>query len=117
MSESNEQLLIVQKYETFINYLYPISQNIPREHGVAKEKFISAMLNQVNLFQNAGKSNQISKLYEADSGLSNLRFWLRFMSHKDRKIITIKQHRTAEIMLAEVGKLLGSWISNKQKSK
>lgn len=117
MSESNEQLLIVQKYETFINYLYPISQNIPREHGVAKAKFIDAMLGQVSLFQIAGKSNQISKLYEADAGLSNLRFWLRFMSHKNRKIITLKQHTTAEILLAEVGKILGSWISNKQRFK
>lgn len=116
MRESNEQLLIVQKYETFINYIYPILQNIPREHGVAKEMLLKDMLGQVNLFIQAGKSNQISRLYEADAGLANLRFWVRFLSHKDRKIITLKQHQTAEIMLSEVGKLLGSWIVNKRNS-
>lgn len=116
MSESNEQLLIVQKFETFLNYLYPIIQNIPRQHGVAKEMLLKDMLGQVKLFILAGKSNQISRLYEADAGLAQLRYWLRFLSHKDRKIITLKQHQVAEIMLAEVGKILGSWIATKRNS-
>ena len=32
---SKDQLAIVQKYEVFLNYFYPIAQNIPRKHGVA----------------------------------------------------------------------------------
>lgn len=114
MTESNQQLLIVQKYERFIDYFYPIVQNIPRQHGVAKELILHSLLSQVNLFIRAGKTSHISKLYEADAGLAQMRYWLRFCSNKNRNIITLKQHRAAEVMLAEVGKILGSWISNKQ---
>lgn len=28
---SKDQLAIVQKYEVFLNYFYPIAQNIPRK--------------------------------------------------------------------------------------
>lgn len=114
MSDSREQLLIVQKYETFVDYFYPIVQNIPRQHGVAKEMMLRDILGQVSLFIKAGKSNQISKLYEADAGLSQLRYWLRFCSNKKINIITLNQHRAAEVMLSEVGRILGSWISHKQ---
>lgn len=112
-----EQLAIVQKYEIFLNYFYPICQNIPRKHGVAKEMLLKSILEQPILFIKAGKSNQISRLYEADAGLTQLRFWLRFCSHENRKIITLKQHRAAEVMLAEVGKILGSWINNKKQDR
>lgn len=107
-------MVIVEKYETFLNYFYPVVQNIPRVHGTAKDMLTRDLLGQVNLFLIAGKSGQISRLYEADAGLANLRFWLRFMSNPARKIITIKQHQIGEVMLSEVGKILGSWIERKQ---
>jgi hypothetical protein len=34
-------MLIVEKYEKLINYLYPILQSIPRTHGVAKNIVLS----------------------------------------------------------------------------
>lgn len=34
--QSYEQMLIVEKYETVIAYLYPIAQNLPRRHGTAR---------------------------------------------------------------------------------
>ena len=111
---SVEQLAIVQKYEVFLNYFYPIAQNIPRKHGVAKLRLLDALLGQPALFIKAGKSGHISKLYEADAGLAQLRYWLRFCSHEDRRIITMRQHQTAEVMIAEVGKILGSWITSKK---
>ena len=109
-----QQLSIVQKYEVFLNYFYPICQNIPRKHGVAKLILIETLLTQPTLFIRAGKSGHISKLYEADAGLAAIRFWLRFCSHPDRAIITLRQHRAAESMIAEVGKILGSWIASKK---
>lgn len=111
---STEQLAIVQKYEVFLNYFYPICQNIPRKDGVAKMLMLEAVLGQPLLFIKAGKTGHISKLYEADAGLAHIRYWLRFCSHTDRRIITMRQHQTAEVMIAEVGKLLGSWIAGKK---
>ena len=71
------QLAIVEKYETVISYLYPIAQNMPRSHSTARDMFLACLLDQARLFIEAGKSNQISRLYIADAGLATLRFWLR----------------------------------------
>lgn len=105
-------MAIIEKYERFINYMYPIMQNCSRKHGVARDKFLSAMFDQIELFNLAGKSTQISRLYSADSNLASLRFWLRFLSNSNHKplIMTSHQHKTALNMLAEVGKMLGAWI-------
>jgi hypothetical protein len=108
--QSHEQMAVVEKYEKVIAYLYPIAQNIGRRHGVAKAMFIECLLEQVKLIVEAGKSGQISRLYVADAGLSHLRFWLRFLSTKSVRSITPHQVETAQVLLAEVGRLLGSWI-------
>lgn len=107
-----ESLAIVEKYEVFIDYLYPILQNIPRKHGITRDAVMSAMFAQVEMFISAGKSRQSSRLYSADANLALLRFWLRFMSHPKRKLITPHQHQTAAVMIAEVGRMLGAWIKN-----
>lgn len=110
VSQCYEQMNIVEKYETVIAYLYPIAQNIPRKHGVAKAMFIECLLEQVKLIVEAGKSGQISRLYVADAGLSQLRFWLRFLVNKQVRGITPHQVETAQVLIAEVGRLLGAWI-------
>lgn len=103
-------LAIVEKYEQVVNYLYPILQNAPRKHGVARDMALRTMFEQVELFISAGKSRQASRLYSADANLAALRFWLRFMVSPARKIITPHQHRTASVLIAEVGRMLGAWI-------
>jgi hypothetical protein len=110
-------LIIIEKYEKFLNYMYPIAQNIPRKHGIVKEMFIHSLLEQVKLFSIAGKSNQVSKLYICDAGLQELRFWLRFLEDSKRKLITPKQHQVGSLQLEEVGKILGSWIKTLNRSK
>lgn len=97
--------------------MYPIAQNMPRKHGVAKELFLRDMLNQVELFIIAGRSGQISRIREADAGLTMLRFWLRFLSSSACAAMTQQQHRTASVQLAEVGKMLGAWIRSHTESK
>ena len=114
---SVDQLAITEKYESFVDYVYPIAQSLPRRHGVAREKFLQAVFEQVNLLTIAGKSNQISRLYAADAGLAYLRFWLRFLAHPGRKLIGQHQHRVALAQLAEVGRLLGAWIQKSQKAR
>ena len=104
----SDHLAIVEKYEIFLHYVYPIAQSMPRKHGVVRDMFLRAALGQVDLFILAGKSNQISRLYAADAGLANLRFWLRFVSHY--RIITPHQHEVALRHVSEVGQMLGAWI-------
>ena len=105
-------LLIVEKYEQFLHYCYPIAQNIERRHGVAKQMFLTCLLGQVELFVSAAKTDQLSRAYQADAGLANLRYWLRFLTHI--RAVTPKQHQTASLLLAEPGKLLGAWILRKK---
>lgn len=110
---SMQQMHIVEEYEKVLAYLYPIAQSMPRKHGVAREMFLRCMLDQVDLFIVAGKSNQISKLYAADAGLSMLRFWIRFLRHSIRHM-TPKQEHHAQALIASPGSILGRWMKSKK---
>ena len=63
-------LVIIEKYDEFVEYIYPCVQNVERKHGVVKAKMLEITFNQVELFYKALKSNQKSKLYEADANLA-----------------------------------------------
>lgn len=110
---SQRQLAIVERFEGFVNYLYPIALNISRSHHIARDRLLAAMFEQASLFVQGGKSSQVSKLYLADAGLSDLRFLLRFLAHDKRRLISRHQHEVASVHLAEVGKMLGAWIRAK----
>jgi len=114
-AQSHEQMAVVEKYEAVIAYLYPIAQNIGRRHGVAKAMLIECLLGQVQLIVEAGKSGQISRLYIADAGLSQLRFWLRFLVSKPVRGITLHQVETAQVLIAEVGRMLGGWMAKQKR--
>ena len=103
MKQTPKNLIIIEKYEEFVNYIYPVLQNIQRKHGVVKERILLIIFEQVELFYRALKSGQKSKLYEADSNLASIRFYLRFLANEKRKLISQKQHQTASIKIAEVG--------------
>jgi hypothetical protein len=105
-------MAIVEKYERVISYLYPIAQSIPRKHGVAREMFLRVLLGQPDLFFQAGKSNQVSKIYTADAGLAQLRFWMRFLV--SIRCMTSHQLQTAQVLVAEVGAMLGSWMKRRK---
>lgn len=104
---------IVEKYEQVIAYLYPIAQSIPRRHGVARDLFLRHLLNQVELFVVAGKSNQIARLYSADAGLATLRFWLRVL-RGNLHHLTPKQEEHALSLIAVPGAMLGTWIKGRK---
>lgn len=110
---SQKQMAIVERFMVFINYMYPIAHNIRRTHHIVRDRLIASMFEQVNLFYQAGKSNQVSKLYAADAGIADLRFLLRFLAEDKRRLISCHQHEVASIHLAEVGKMLGTWIRSK----
>ncbi len=108
-----DQMAIVEKYERAIAYLYPIAQSMPRKHGVAREMFLQCLLGIPDLLFQAGKSNQVSKIYTADAALAQLRFWMRFLL--SIHAMTAHQLQTAQILLAEVGAMVGAWIKRRQK--
>lgn len=108
-----DQMVIVEKYERVIAYLYPIAQSMPRKHGVAREMFLTCLLGIPDLLFQAGKSNQISKIYTADAGLAQLRFWMRFLL--SIREMNANQVQTAQILLVEVGSMIGAWIKGREK--
>ncbi|MFA5897895.1 MAG: diversity-generating retroelement protein Avd [Hyphomicrobium sp.] len=107
---SFEAMAIVDKYEVFLNYLYPKVQNCPRKHGVLRDAVLAALFVPVPGFHAAGKTKQISRLYAVDADIAVLRFWLRFMANSSRAIITEAQCKVAMRHLNEVGSMLGAWI-------
>ena len=72
--------------------------------------FLKTIFTQPELFYEAGKSNQVGKLYVADAGLAHLRFWLRFLVTPKVKGITKHQHETALVLIANVGSMVNSWV-------
>lgn len=113
VTTSYNQMAVMERYEKVILYLYPIAQSMPRKHGVVRDMFLNCLMGIPDLIFLAGKSNQISKVYAADAGLAHLRFWLRFLH--SIKALTTHQLETVQLMLAEVGSMVGSWIKRKQK--
>jgi hypothetical protein len=109
---SYNQMVIVEKYEKVIAYLYPIAQSVPRKHGVVRDMFLQCLLGIPDLFFQAGKSNQVSKIYVADAGLAQLRFWVRFLV--SIKCMTSNQNQTFQTMIGEVGGILNVWIKHKK---
>jgi len=107
---SYDQMAIIEQYEKVIAYLYPIAQSIPRKHGVVRDMFLRALFKQTEMFYEAGKTNQIGKIYVADAGLAGLRFWLRFLVTPKVKCITKHQHETALVLIANVGSMVNSWV-------
>lgn len=86
-------LIIIEKYDGFVNYIYPIIQNVPRKHGTVKEMMTQSIFIQTELFYKALKSDSKSKLHEADANLAMIRYWMRFMANEKRKPINFLGYR------------------------
>lgn len=107
-----DQMVILEKYERIISYLYPIAQSIPRKHGVARDMFLHCLMGVPDIIIQAGKSNQISKVYAVDAQIAHLRFWVRFLV--TIRCITLHQQQTSQVLIAEVGSIIGAWIKRKK---
>jgi hypothetical protein len=105
-------MVIVEKYERVLAYLYPIAQSIPNRHKMVRDRFMDCILGIPDLLYDAGKSNQVSKIYQADRELAKLRFRMRFLV----KLHSMSEHQlqTAQIQLSEVGAMIGSWIKKRE---
>ena len=110
---SSDQMLIIEKHERAVAYLYPIIQRTPRHHGVLRDKVLACLFDTADHIMQAGKSGHVSKLYAADASIAMLRFYLRFY-REGVQHITHKQHNHALSLVAEVGSLLGAWIKRRK---
>jgi hypothetical protein len=106
---ATDALAIVERYEAFVTYLYPILQNAPRRHGVLRDAVLAALFVPIGDIYHAAKSKQVSRLYAVDAGFATLRSYLRFLSQGQIRILTPKQHQVALALLAEPGGMLNAW--------
>jgi hypothetical protein len=110
---TSDQLLMIEKHERVIAYLYPIIQRTPRQHGIVRDKMLACLFDTASYIMQSGKSGHVSKLYSADASIAMIRFYLRFY-HASIRHLTTKQHEHALSLVAEVGSLLGAWIKRKK---
>jgi hypothetical protein len=106
---STDALAIVEKYEAFVLYLYPIVQRSSRHHGVLRDAVIREMFEPIGDLYHAAKSRQLSRLYAIDARFATLRSYLRFLVQPDIRILNRKQQAHALQLLSEPGRMLGSW--------
>ena len=104
-------LAIVEKYEAFQLYAYQILETCPRQHRVARDVAIAALFKPVEDLEHAARSQQPSRLREADAAFAAMRSHLRFLAHPKVRVITVKQHATALALLAEPGGMLNAWLA------
>lgn len=107
-----ENLVLIEKYNRFVGYIYNPVINSNRKHKIARDALIAAISEQYRLIHYAVKSNQKSRIYDADAGLSYIRSLMRLMLHRkeDRRALTIKQVTVAEALLSEVGAMINSML-------
>ncbi|OYX80464.1 MAG: hypothetical protein B7Y77_00550 [Bradyrhizobium sp. 35-63-5] len=106
---ATDALAIVEKYEAFVRYLYPILQCSPRKHGVLRDTVLAALFAPIGGLYHAAKSRQVSRLHAVDAEFATLRSYLRFLVLPGIKIVTQRQHGIALAMLAEPGSMLNAW--------
>jgi hypothetical protein len=106
---TTDVLAIVEKYEAFVRYLYPILQCSPRRHGVLRDTVLAALFVPVGGLYHAAKSRQVSRLHAVDAEFATLRSHLRFLSSASIRILTPHQHEVALALLAEPGRMLNAW--------
>jgi hypothetical protein len=106
---ATDALAIVERYEAFVNYLYPILQSSPRRHGVLRDVVLAALFGPIGGLYHAAKSKQVSRLYAVDAEFATLRSYLRFLVQGNIKIISPKQQLVALALLAESGRMLNAW--------
>jgi hypothetical protein len=106
---STDALKIVQKYEDFVSYLYPILQRSPRIHGVLRDVVIAALFEPIGELYQAAKTGHVSKLYMVDAQFATLRSFLRFLANESIKIVSPRQHEFALGLLGQAGGMLNAW--------
>jgi hypothetical protein len=106
---ATDVLAIVEKYEAFVHYLYPIMQSSPRKHGVLRDAVLAALFEPIGDLYHAARSRQVSRLHVVDAQFATLRAFMRFLVRPEIRILSPHQHQVALARLAQPGRMLGAW--------
>lgn len=108
---SRETPLFAKTYDLLV-YLLPAAEKFPRSQRVVLGRRISEIsLGFLDLLIQARKTSAKKRgvlLRQADVELDRLRYTVRLC--RDLELLTQKQYRYASGLLAEVGRLLGTWL-------
>lgn len=107
--ESTKSLLIIEKYKTAFNYLYPLLINLSNKHRNLKDMCLNALIEQFYLLHDASKSNTSSKINSADSNLAYIKELIGILANENRKLISRHQYSVSTGLLSETGAILGQW--------
>ena len=108
----SEEMIILTRTFDLLEWLLPKAERFPRVHRLTvTHRMIGAALDcQESLFDalSQGGSTRERHLRAADAALNKLRLYLR-LAHR-WKWLSDGQYRHVSAMVAEVGRLLGSWM-------
>jgi hypothetical protein len=107
---SQETPLFTKTYDLLV-YLLQISDAFPRSQRDLRQRIRTLSLACLDLLLDARKSTPYRRralLREADATLDKLRYTVR--ASQELGLISHKQYLHAAGLVAEVGKLLGTWI-------
>lgn len=108
-----EMLRIVSVYDGFVNYLEPITHTMPRRYSRLRDALLEILWRVPEQLYTAAMSDQVSHVHKADAMLATLRWFMRHMTHHERKMLTPHQQEVAESKLGEVGGMIHAWLERK----
>lgn len=113
-----EEMTIFTRTYDFISWLIPLTLKFPRtQRFVITQRLQDAALNFQELIVEANVQRggqRADKLRFADAELIKVRLYLRLC--EKWQWITSGQYQHASAMVAEIGRLLGGWITAKPRS-
>lgn len=108
------EIVIYKKLIIISIWLVPLVQKFPRQHRFGLGERIQRLaMDFQDALVAAGKSRGTDRrewLQDADRCLEQLCLWLR-MAH-DLQIFSLRQYEHSSRLLAEVGRLLGTWLKS-----
>lgn len=102
---STQAMFIIEKYETFVRYIYPMLINLSGKHRVLRDKALEHILEQFLLFNDAGKTSQLlANIYGhiLDRHLAHdlrIKKWARYM---DDTVIFGESREELEVILKDL---------------
>lgn len=112
-------LEVIELYEQAFTVIYRRVQSYPRWHGRLRDTTLDRVCAFAGHLYTASKTNQISKIYDADARLAEIRYLLRVAAHNDIKAINADQLQAIQNLLYPVGARLHEWqdaVRNKKRT-
>lgn len=107
--ESTNSLIVINKYRTAFEYIYPLLINISNKHKILKDTCLNAIIEFHKTLHDASKSNVFSKINTADTNLAYIKELMSILASDKRKLISRHQYEVSTNLLSETGAIIGHW--------